>query len=95
MICNNNSVLGYNLVNGRLMSVWLKGHPVNITSIPIDALTSAVEEDNVEEFYGKLQDLVKQIPKGEVFIIIGDWNVKIGEAGAPGIAGQHRVGFQN
>ena len=49
----------------------------------------------MEEFYGKLQELIEQVSKGDVLIIIGDWNAKIGEAGAPGIVGKHGIGNQN
>ena len=39
----------------------------------------------MEDFDGKLQELVKQLDaelKGDVLIIMGDWNAKIGESGA-------------
>jgi len=73
VICNKKtarSVLGYNLVNDRLISVRLKGHPVNTTIIQIYAPTSPADEENVEEFYGKLEELVEQVPKGDALIIM-------------------------
>ena len=63
VICNQKmagSVLGYNPVNERLISVRLKGHPVNTNIIQIYTPTSATDEENVQEFYGKLQELVEQ-----------------------------------
>ena len=35
------------------------------------------------------------MPKGDIIIIMGDWNAKIGEAGAPGIARKHGLVIQN
>ena len=50
----------------------VKGHPVNTTVIQIHALTSAADEENVDESYGKTQELVVQVPKGDISIIMGD-----------------------
>ena len=66
VICNNKtawSVVGYNQVNGQLISVRFKGHPVNGITIQIHAPTSAADEENVEEFYGWFQELGEQVPK--------------------------------
>ena len=52
----------------------------------IYAPTSTEDLENVEKFYGKLQELIEQMLKGDVLIIMGDWSTTIGEAGAPGIA---------
>ena len=76
VICNNKmaeSLLGYNPVNDRLISMRLKGqHLVNTTVIQIDVPTSAADEENVDESYGKTQELVVQVPKGDISIIMGD-----------------------
>ena len=57
------SILGYNPVNDRLITVRLKGHPMNTTIIQGYAPTSTTDEENVEEFYGKLHELVDQVKK--------------------------------
>ena len=60
------------------------------------ALTSVADEDNVRKFYGKLQELVEQVPNGSVLIRMGDLECKkVGEVGAPGIAGKHGLDFWN
>ena len=46
-----NAVLGCNLKNDRMISVHLQGKLFNITVIQVNALTSNVEEDEVEWFY--------------------------------------------
>ena len=40
------------------------------------ALTSNVEEAEVEQFYEDLQDLLELTPKKDVLFIIGNWNAK-------------------
>ena len=47
----HNAVLGCNLKNDRMISVHSQGKLFNITVIQVNALTSNVEEDEVEWFY--------------------------------------------
>ena len=46
-----NSVLGCNLKNDRMISVHFQGKPFNITVIQVHAPTSNAEEAEVEQFY--------------------------------------------
>ena len=52
-----NAVLGCNLKNDRMISVYFQGKPFNITVIQVYAPTSNAEEAEVEWFYEDLQDL--------------------------------------
>ena len=52
-----NSVLGCNLKNDRMISVCFQGKPFNITVFQVYAPTSNAEEAEVEWFYDDLQDL--------------------------------------
>ena len=54
-----NAVLGCNLKNDRMMSVRFQGKPFNITVIQVYALTSNVEEAEVEWFYEELQGILE------------------------------------
>ena len=49
---------------------------------------NAADEENLEEFCRNLQELIEQVPKGDVLIIIG-------EAAAPRIATKHGLGIRN
>ena len=53
-----NAVLGYNLKNNRMISVYFQGKPFNITVIQVYAPTSNAEEVNIEWFYEELQDVL-------------------------------------
>ena len=79
----------------RIISIGLDGHPVRTTIIQIYAPTSAASEDNIEDFYGRLQDIIDTVPRGNVFIIIGDWNAKNGDKSVEGISGTHGLGDRN
>ena len=83
-----NSVLGYDLKNDRMISVRLHGKPFNITVIQVYAPTSNAEEAEVEGFYEDLQDLLELTPKKDVLFIIGDWNAKVGSQETPGVTGE-------
>ena len=67
-----NAVLGCNLKNNRIISVYFQGKPLNITVIQAYAPTSNAEEAEVERFYEDLQDLLELTPKKDVLFIIGD-----------------------
>ena len=66
-----NTVLGCNLKNDRMISVLFQGKPFNITVIQVYAPTSNAEEAEVEWFYEDLQDLLELTPKKDVLFIIG------------------------
>ena len=58
-----NTVLGWNLKNDRMISVHFQGKPFNITVIQVYAPTSNAEEAEVERFCEDLQDLLELTPK--------------------------------
>ena len=67
-----NTVLGCNLKNDRMISVHRQGKPFNITVIQVYALTSNAKEAEVEWFYEGLQDLLDLTPQKDVLFFIGD-----------------------
>ena len=78
-----------------MISVRFQGKPFNITVIQVYALTSNVEEAEVEQLYEDLQDLLELTPPKSVFFIIGDWNTKVGSQETPRVTGKHSLGVQN
>ena len=91
-----NTVLGCNLKNDRMISVRFQGKPFNITVIEAYVPASNIEEAEVKWFCEYLQDLLEIIPKKKnVLFIIGDWNVKEGSQETPGVTGKFGLGVQN
>ena len=73
------SILGYWQISDRVMLIKLKGQPFNISVIQVYAPTSEANENEIEDFYEKL-DAAKTLCKSqEVVIVMGDFNAKIGE----------------
>ena len=58
-----NTVLGCNLKNDRMISLHFQGKPFNIMVIQVYAPTSNTEETEVEQFYEDLQDLLELTPQ--------------------------------
>ena len=58
-----NAVLGWNLKNDRVMSVYFQGKTFNITVIQVYTPTTNTEENDVEWFYDDLQDLLELTPE--------------------------------
>ena len=83
-----------NLKHDRMISVCFQGKTFTITVIQVYAQTSNAEEDEVEQFYEDLQDLLELTPKNVLFII-GDWNAKVGSQETPGVTGKFGLGIQN
>ena len=67
-----NAVLGCNLKNKRMISVYFQGKPFNIMVIQAYAPTSNAEEAEVERFNEDLQDLLELTPKKDILFITGD-----------------------
>ena len=78
-----------------MISVQLQGKPFNITVIQVYAPTSNAEEADIEQFYEDLRDLLELTPQKMSFIIIGDWNAKVGSQEIPGVAGKFGLGIRN
>ena len=71
-----NTVLGCNLKNNRMISVYFQCKPSIITVIQIYAPTTNAEEAEVEQFYKDLPDLLELTSRKDVLFIRGDWNAK-------------------
>ena len=78
-----------------MICVHFQGKPFNTTVIQVYVPTTNVKEDEVEQFYEDLQDLLELTPKTDVLFIIGDWNTKVGSQEIPGVIGKFGFGVQN
>ena len=78
-----------------MTSVHFQGKPFNITVILGYVPTTNAKEAEVEWFYEDLQDLLELTPKKDVFLIILDWNAKVGSQETPGVTGKFSLGEQN
>ena len=59
-----------------MISVHFQGKPFNITVFQDYTPNTNAEEDEVEQFYEDLQDILEPTPKTYVLFNTGDWNTK-------------------
>ena len=90
-----NAVLGGNLKNDRMISVYFQGKPFSTTEIQVYAPMTNAEEAEVEWFYEILKNLLELTPKQDVFFIIGNWNAKVGSQEIPEVTGKFDLRVQN
>ena len=66
-------------MNERIIMAQFSGQPRNITVIHAYAPTTDAKDETIEEFYTKLNELIKETSRKDVIIITGDWNAKVEE----------------
>ena len=71
------SVLECRPISSRIISIRLKASPFNITIIQVYAPTTDHDDEEIEEFYNKLQGIINMVSKKDILIIQRDLNVKV------------------
>lgn len=93
------SVLGYNPVNERIITMKISASPCALNIIQVYAPTSAATDEEIEDFYYQLEDCINNIPKREILMVIGDFNAKVGitaaDVGLRNIIGNYGLGCRN
>lgn len=85
-------------VTSRVISIRVSAKPNNITIIQVYAPTTDHDDQEVEEFYEKIEETIKKAPKKDILIVQGDFNAKIGPdsyADWAGTVGQFGTGETN
>ena len=71
-------VSGFWCLSERVMVVRLKGRPFDISLIQCYAPTADNNDDEIDKFYEKLDEAIKQCRSQDIRIIMGDFNAKVG-----------------
>ena len=90
-----NTILGCNLKNNRIIFVHFQGKSFSITVIQLYAPTNNAEEAELEWFYEDLQNIIELTPKKDSLFIIGDWNAKEGSQEISGVTEKFGLGVHN
>ena len=89
------SIIGYNPMSPRVITIWLKAHPINLT-IQVYTPTSDASDENLESFYNTVQDTLDKTPPRNLLVMMGDWNAKVGKTERNNShIGIHGLGEQN
>ena len=87
------ALMGYNPVNPRIMAARFRGKPLNITVIQVYAPPAESSEEEIEEFYEKLEDTIAEVPRKDIKVVMGDWNAKVGSDNEGWEAAMGRYGY--
>ena len=66
-------------VSSRLITIRLRAAPFNITIVPAYAPTLDYDDNEIEEVYDRLQNVIDQKPTKGILVVQGDWNAKVGK----------------
>ena len=72
-----NTVMGCRPVSSRPITFRPKAVPFNITIVQAYAPTSDYDDNEIEEFYDQLHNIIDQTPK-DILVVQGDWSAKVG-----------------
>ena len=89
------SVISYNAVSPRIISMRLKGQGPNTTLFQVYAPTSQSTEDEIEQFYTKLQREIDRCANNDQIMVMGDFNAKVENQECPGVMGKFGYGDLN
>ncbi|MEW8548423.1 MAG: endonuclease/exonuclease/phosphatase family protein [Candidatus Thiodiazotropha sp.] len=73
------AALGCRPVSSRLISTRLRTGSFNVTIIQVYAPTSGHDDNEVDNFYQQLQEVIDQTPKKDILVVQRDWNAKVGK----------------
>ena len=69
--------MGCHPVSSRLITIRLRAVPFNIKIVQAYAPTSDYDDNEVEEFYDQLQNVIDETLKN-ILVVQGDLNAKVG-----------------
>ena len=72
------ALIGYKLIGPRMMKARFNTASGKATIIQVYAPTTSATEQEIEEFYEELQQMVQEISSQDITIIMGDFNARVG-----------------
>ncbi|XP_030765261.1 craniofacial development protein 2-like [Sitophilus oryzae] len=86
------NVVGF---SGRIILLQMNASPTNINLIQIYAPTADKQDEEAEELYGQIQEVLRSLKPHEITIILGDFNAKVGKGRVADVVGAFGLGERN
>jgi len=77
------------------MLIKLKTDGNNLAIIQICVLTCGYTDEEVEEVYEQIEEILDTVKSNDNFIILGDWIVVVGEGQEGHAVGKYGLGVRN
>ena len=82
--------------NDGIIAIKLQAEPINILMMQEYMPTSEHEDDEAEDLYDIIEEILEEDGKGDtITIILGDWNSFAGDESYRNIVGPHGLGRKN
>ena len=89
------SVLDFIPISDRVMILRLQTSHRAMNIIQVHAPTADKDEEEIESFYNTLEEVMKLTRKGEITLVMGDFNSKVGFGVEGNTVGCHGIGERN
>lgn len=89
------SVTNFVPVNERIILLQISATPVNMNIVQVYAPTTDHSDEEIIEFYSEINNVIKNLPKHEMLILLGDFNAKIGRGKEGSHIGPYGLGDRN
>ena len=83
------------IISNKIILLKLKSHMTNVNLIQVYAPTMDSNENVIQEFYKNLNASKKKCRSGEMLLVMGDWNAKIGCSVEQPMVGGYGLGSRN
>ena len=69
----------YECINERIVWCRLKGKYVNVTIVQVYAPTEEKTDEEKEDFYIRLKEVIRSVKQHDMLLLMGDFNAKVGQ----------------
>ncbi|XP_030763694.1 craniofacial development protein 2-like [Sitophilus oryzae] len=89
------SVKNFIPLSERVILIQLLDRPININIIQDYAPTAEKAEDEIEDFYRQLDQVLRLTKSNEINLVLGDFNAKVGKGRLGSVVGNYGLGERN
>lgn len=89
------AMLGYWPVSNRVIMIKLRSKPFDMNIIQVYAPTTEHTDEEIEEFYEEIGCALQHVKSGEINILMGDFNAKVGNEAYETTTGKFGLGTRN
>ena len=88
-------VIKIEYTNERIIWIRLKGVNKDLVIIQVYMPTSQYQEEELEQYYEKIEDIIEREKRNACIIVMGDWNAVVGEGEENKEVGKYGLGKRN